>query len=433
MRIILLMCTLAMLSADAHAKIYIDINKSSTRSFPLAIDAPVVLSAGVDVDTFSKTFLDTLKRDLRVMGVFKLLSQTAFLEPLSQRKKVKASQINFGHWKTIEAQALIKGLIKKTNDVFTVEMYLHDVPFQKQIIAKRFSGQADQARDMAHRFANAVVQALIGEQGAFDTQLAFVCRPKKDKELCMMHFNGWNYRKITDHKTAVLSPEWDPITNSIYYTAFNKKGASQLYLYQIDRQKILNLTNLEGTVIGLSFDPVSKNIITSISKRGNTDIHMLNRYGQLQKKLTSHRKIDVSATFSPDGDHMAFVSDRDGSPQIYKMHLSTQKITRLTFKGRNNASPAWSPSGDKIAFAGMDTDGNYDIFVIDTDGSHLKRLTYDTQNNEDPTWAPEGNFIAFTSSRTGNNQIFMMRPNGKMQTQLTFKPWDHSMPTWERK
>ncbi|MEZ4819281.1 MAG: hypothetical protein R3A45_05095 [Bdellovibrionota bacterium] len=46
---------------------------------------------------------------------------------------------------------------------------------------------------MAHRFGNAVVNAL-GIKGVFDTQIAFICNPKGKKELCMMSFNGWNYQ-----------------------------------------------------------------------------------------------------------------------------------------------------------------------------------------------------------------------------------------------
>jgi len=367
------------------------------------------------------------------MGIFDLLSPRGFIEPETEHKYVKAGKINFLHWRQIEAQALIKGTIESQSGNFIVEMYLHDVYIAQQITAKRYVGKKEQAREIGHRFANTVVEELIGEKGVFDTQIAFVCKYKTHKELCVMNFNGWDYRKITDHKSIVLSPSWDPLTNSIYYTAFNSQKKPQLHLYQLERKQSLKLTNLDGMVIGLSFDPVTKNIVTSLTKNGEADIYLLDRYGAPQKQLTNDRKIDVSAKFSPDGKEMVFVSDREGSPQVYKMDLKTKKTTRLTFKGNNNASPSWSPKGDKIAFAGMDTDGQFDIFVMNTDGSDMKRLTYDTKNNEDPTWAPDGNFIAFISSRTGSNQIFMMRPNGKMQTQLTFKPWDHYMPAWERK
>ncbi|MCB1197344.1 MAG: Tol-Pal system beta propeller repeat protein TolB [Deltaproteobacteria bacterium] len=417
-----------------QAKIYIDIDQSSSRAFPIAIVTPTVKNTqDKDLAEVSEVFIDTLRRDLRVMGVFDVISPKGFIEPQKEAGLLKASEINFDHWKKIEAQGLVKGEIKNVADTFVIEMYLHDVTLQKQLTAKRYVGKKDQAREMAHRFGNAVVHALIGEQGVFDTQIAFICNPKGKKELCMMSFNGWNYRKITDYKNIVLSPAWDPLTNSIYFTAFNKKEKPQLYLYQIDRKKILSLTSLPGMVIGLSFDPVSKNIISALTKDGNSEIYLLNRYGDAIKRLTNHRKIDVSASYSPDGKEMVFVSDRDGSEQVYKMNLESQKVTRLTFKGTNNASPAWSPKGDKIAFSGMDTDRKVDIFVMNTDGSNLKRLTYDTGHNEDPTWAPDGNFIAFTSNRTGKSQIYMMRPNGKMQTQLTFKPWDHFMPAWERK
>lgn len=422
-----------MVSTSSWAKIYIDINQASQRSFPIAIVDPVVQGQSRDAQKFVSTFIDTLRKDLKVMGIFDLLSPAGFLEPNKDQVKIKASEIDFSVWKQIEASALVKGQVKSQGDLVVLEVYLHDVLLGKQITAKRYVGRESQAREMAHRFGNAVVKALIGEQGVFDTQIAFVCKYKNHKELCMMDFNGWDYRKITDHKTIVLSPAWDPLTNSIYYTAFNSQKKPQLHLYQIDRKQSLRLTQLPDLVIGLAFDPISKNIATSLTSKGNAELYLLDRYGKIKDKLTNHRRIDVSASYSPDGKELVFVSDRDGSPQIWKMNVRTKEVRRLTFKGDNNTSPAWSPRGDKIAFAGMDTDGKFDIFTMNTDGSRIKRLTYDTKNNEDPTWAPDGNFIAFTSTRTGTSQIWMMRPNGHMQTQLTFKPWDHFMPAWERK
>lgn len=418
---------------STHAQIQIDINQSSTRSFPIAV-APLFDQTGSTTSKQAASeFLKTLSQNLEMMGVFRVINPSAFLEPVNQRPKVKASEIDFSTWKTIEAAALVKGTIKESQNNLVLEVYLHDTLLQKQIAAKRYVGKASQMDEMAHAFGNAIVESLLGEKGVFDTQIAFVCKPEKHKELCMMNFNGKNYRKITNHKTIVLSPAWDPLSESIYYTVFNSRERPQLRQLQIKEKKTVGLTNFPGMVIGLTFTPITKQLVTSLTKDGNNELYLLDRYGSIQKRLTNNRNIDVSASFSPDGKEMVFVSDREGSAQVFKMNLATEKVTRLTFKGRNNTSPRWSPDGKKIAFAGMDTDGMFDIFVMNADGSNMKRLTYDSRNNEEPTWAPDSNMIAFASNRTGRYQLYMMRPNGKMQVQLTDKPWDHHMPAWERR
>ena len=437
-----LIIILAIFSATAaQAKIYIDIKESGTKSFPVALSPlfvkandPMMRKAGAD-------FIDTLRRDLELMGVFVILSERSILEPADKRGTLLASQIDFNVWNTINALAFTKGSLEGSPDKMNIEVYLYDTLAKKEIVAKRYSGGVDQIKKMAHAFGNTIIESLLGEKGVFDTRIAFVCRPNKDKELCLMDFNGDNYSVATSHKTIVLSPTWNPTNKTIYYTAFDKKtDKPQLYTYEPEQRFSKRISDYPGMTIGLSFDPVQKLLATSLTQDGNAEIYLLNNFGAIVKRVTENKNIiDVSASFSPDGKEIVFVSDRDGTSQIYKMNRDGSQVKRLSFKGKNNTSPVWSPKGDKIAFAGMDTDGQFDILTMNTDGSGMNRLTYDTRNNEDPTWSPDGNLIGFVSNRkikenpSGKAQIFIMRPDGSRQTPITFDNYDHTMPSWELK
>lgn len=428
-------------SSLANAKIFININESGSKKFPLALSPLLVKANDPMMRKAEADFVDTLKKDLELMSVFDILMEKSILEPAAQRGVLQAEKIDFSSWKTIDALAFTKGQMDGNPSKMNIEVYLYDTLAKKEVVAKRYSGGVDQIKKMAHAFANVIIENLLGEKGVFDTRIAFVCKPGKEKELCLMDFNGDNYSVATNHKTIVLSPTWNPTNRSLYYTAFDKKtDKPQLYSYDPDQRFSKRISDFPGMTIGLSYDPVQKLLATSLTQDGNAEIYLLNNFGGIVKRITENKNIiDVSASFSPDGKEIVFVSDRDGTSQIYKMNRDGSGVKRLSFKGRNNTSPVWSPKGDKIAFAGMDTDGQFDILVMNTDGSGMNRLTYDSRNNEDPTWSPDGNLIAFTSNRkskenpSGKAQIFIMRPDGSRQTQITFEDYDHTMPSWELK
>jgi Tol biopolymer transport system component len=70
-----------------------------------------------------------------------------------------------------------------------------------------------------------------------------------------------------------------------------------------------------------------------------------------------------------------------------------------------------------------------DIFSVCPDGSHLTKLTDSTSLNTAPAWSPDGKRIAFSSTRNGNNQIFVMNADGSNAMQLT-SDYENDYPVW---
>ncbi len=417
---------------EGWAKIYIDITQVSTNSFPIGIVPPVRDGGNEDPNHLHQEFTRIVRNDLGLMGVFRLIEEGAFLED-SRKKAYLVKDIAFASWALLDALALVKGWYRVDGQKFTIELHLFDVLAKSELMYKRYETTTEQIQTVAHKFANEIVKVLSGEEGIFDTKIAFLCKPKslKEKELCMMNFDGSKVYQITTDRSIVLSPKWAKNGNSIYYTSFGAGKTPQLYRYDLFRPPPIKVTTFKGMVIGISLDPLENLLATSLAKDGiATELYLIGMDGVIRQRLTFNNDIDVSGSFSPDGKQLVFVSNREGSPQIYKMDRNGQNVARLTFKGNNNTAPAWSPRGDKILFAGMDTDGHFDIFSMNVDGSGMVRLTYDTKNNEEPSWSPGGELITFASDRTGKYQIWSMRPDGSKQMQLTKEPWEHRMPAW---
>ena len=88
-----------------------------------------------------------------------------------------------------------------------------------------------------------------------------------------------------------------------------------------------------------------------------------------------------------------------------------------------------------IAFASS-RDGNNEVYVMDPDGSNQSRPTTHTitnpSNDQRPDISPDGSQIVFASNRDGNFEIFIMDFDGSNVRQLTFTslPTANSWPRW---
>jgi Tol biopolymer transport system component len=79
-----------------------------------------------------------------------------------------------------------------------------------------------------------------------------------------------------------------------------------------------------------------------------------------------------------------------------------------------------SPDGQSLAFYSALQQEN--LYVSGSDGTNARRLTNDPARDRGPAWAPDGSRIAFYSDRSGNYEIWTIRPDGTGLTQLTATP-----------
>jgi hypothetical protein len=92
--------------------------------------------------------------------------------------------------------------------------------------------------------------------------------------------------------------------------------------------------------------------------------------------------------------------------------------------------PPPAPAGpNKIAFVST-RDGNQDIYVMNPDGSGVTRLTDHPAEDHSPVWSPDGGTIAFVSNRDGNAEIYLMAADGRGQTNLSENPAEDYDPAW---
>jgi Tol biopolymer transport system component len=95
-----------------------------------------------------------------------------------------------------------------------------------------------------------------------------------------------------------------------------------------------------------------------------------------------------------------------------------------------NDAPTWSPDGTRIAFTGFRAGKAGEIYVMRPNGTGQTNLTKAAGYDDLASWSPDSARIAFTTNRDGNNEIYVMNANGTQQRRLTNSDSAEYGPSW---
>ncbi|GAB4580825.1 MAG: hypothetical protein Fur0022_35680 [Anaerolineales bacterium] len=224
---------------------------------------------------------------------------------------------------------------------------------------------------------------------------------ESDGDLFLADWNGENITRLPIAPGSEAWPQWSPDGTKIAYIyAAAREGSEALDQYQIQIYDFLE--DKTTSIFNAVYDPsriywLSEKEIAYISKSSKTDwtefISIVEIDGtivqQLPKNATDYTHI-LGLDFSPDSNQLVFVGDI--SPQVGKSSTDIYIIDRAEGIGMNitngvgiNLDPVWSPSANWIAFESNRT-GDYDIYLIKPDGSQLIQITQTSSRDNNPAW-----------------------------------------------
>ncbi len=389
-------------------------------SGPIIEKLPIVVTNLTSVgaaDQKADEFIDVFVNDLRNAALFEVSTGNI--------SGTGSDNINFQSLSTSGAEYLVTGQYQSTGSRIKFAVRLFDVKDGKPILGRSYEASSGRVREAAHRFANQVMKELTGIDGFFTSKIAFVLGSKRNRNLFLMDYDGFNIRQLTKHSSLMMSPHCSPNGQMIVFNS-DKVWDQDLYLItlggKVTEKRLTRAFKLEQSP---EWSPSGGQIAFS----ANGDIYVASASGKGARNLTRSRSIDVSPTWSPDGSKIAFVSDRSGSPQIYVMSLGGGGAKRIT-SGGYSTDPSWSPSSEvnRIAFVKVEGSGA-NIYTVDPFGGSEQRLTSGAGRNENPSWSPDGHYIAFSSTRDAAKNIYLMYLNGENQKRLS-KGGGKSFPTW---
>lgn len=128
----------------------------------------------------------------------------------------------------------------------------------------------------------------------------------------------------------------------------------------------------------------------------------------------------MNVDVSPDGRTIVF----DLLGDIYTLPIAGGAATRILSGPAFDMQPRWSPDGALIVFI-SDRDGNNNIWVMRPDGTGLRQVSKEASRDvNSPTWSPDGQYLYvrkhFVEQRSlGAGEVWMYHVSGGTGLQVT--------------
>ncbi len=403
---------------------YIEVGSPNFQPLPIAI-APFGYDPGAQADAAEMT--QVLRGDLTLSGIFDVLDPKGFLADPAEG--LTARSIRFVRWTDVGAEGLVKALVRRTSGGTAGEFHLFEVRAGREVLFQVHRGP-ETPRQLAHRFANDVIQYYTREPGVFLTRILALRKSARGREIVAYDVDGQRPDVLYRDPGIVVLPAWRPDGKAILFTAY-RGGRPELWTLDLATRRPQRLLAVGDLITGGVYSPDGRKIAFTASQDGNSDVWVANADGSAPRRLTTDPAIDGSPTWAPDGKRICFVSNRAGNPHLYVMNADGSAQRRITFQGNYNQTPRWSPRGDLIAFTARDERKVFDVFTISPETGKIQRVTQDQgRTNEEPTWAPNGRLLAFTTDRQGRAQLVVSSPTGDRQTVVTRDDGELTTPAW---
>ncbi len=385
--------------ATARAALHINITSGVVTPMPIAIPA---FLGGPNAAAMGANIARVVADDLESSGFFRPLDPRSFIQTITSPN----TPPNFPDWRQINAQALVIGGVGTTPDgKLDAQFRLWDVFAQQQLAGFSYASAPQNWRRIAHMIADAVYKQLTGEEGYFDTRIAYVSESgplrRQIKRLAIMDYDGANNRFLTNGRSLVMTPAFSPSGQDLAYVSY-RSGQPQVYLLNLNSGQVRSIGRMPGITFAPRFSPDGGRLVFSVAAHGVTNIFTADLRTGNTTRLTEDDAIDTSPSFSPDGSQIVFNSDRGGVPELYVMSASGGAATRISFGSGKYGDPVWSPHGNLIAFTKIDH-GSFYVGVMNPDGSGERLLTEGYQV-EGPSWAPNGRVLVYFSQTPSDPQ-----------------------------
>lgn len=192
--------------------------------------------------------------------------------------------------------------------------------------------------------------------------------------------------------------------------------ADDVWVYDFETKETINITNSNSQDI---IPMWHGDVIYFLSDRDRTmNLFAYNTATNQTRKVTNYTEFDIK--FPSLGDN-AIIYENGGF--LYYLDLATEQITKIEVFIQNDIStsrPQWKDADKTIRYASASYDGNRvafgsrgDIFSVPVKSGITRNLTQtNDEHDRNLQWSPDGKWIAFISDKTGEDEIFIMKPDG---------------------
>lgn len=403
-------------SVVAFGYVKVNVKDSNNNSMP-------ILAFNFMYDIKSKWVADIINKnisfDLQNSGSFSIFNQDV---PNDLNYNIDLTQSGYLMNEYVSFNAIIVGKVTYKNGIYTVNYVVWDTYRNKAILEKGFNLKELSKEDtlyLAHHISNKIYEAFIGENGYFNSKIAFVNK----NALYIMDYNGENKKFIVKSKEDLYTPVFSNDNRYLAYIELNK-GVSGIYAYDLQKKVNYKLGNFSNIVLAPRFSSDNRYMLFAISNHGNTNIYKLDLVEKKIQQLTFSNAINIPGSFSPDNKYITFTSDRLGSPQIYIMDNNGSNVRRVSRERGAYFIPKWSQKGDLLAFTKIMKGGHFLIGVMGVNGKR-ERIIANDRFAEGPSWSEDSRNLIYQFEYEKNKFAFYL-VNLSNSYKLMLKPFDSS-------
>lgn len=375
----------------------VSVVKTGAERIPISISGLSVSGAG------SKIFVQVLQEDLRRSGWFRVVT---------------------GLGGTIA----VHGSCRDSGNSLSATCRLVNIGMGRTYFNKSYRGSANEARSLAHVFADDIVGAVKGVQGIASTRIAFVGVRGGKKDIYLCDADGHGLVQMTRDGIPCLTPSWGHDAGTLIYTSF-LGGYPDLYEIDLQTHKRQRISSYPGINSGADVSPDGRSIALVLSKDGNPDLYVLRRRsGRLTRLTRTRHAAEASPSWSPDGRQIVYVSGSTGAPHLYVVGSSGGERKRIAFRGTENVSPDWGTDG-RIVYSSR-RNRKYEICVFDPRTGKDVQVTSGGADHESPTWAPDARHIVCSRTVGYHSEVYILDTLGGAPVRLISLDGEWHSPAW---
>ncbi len=351
-------------------------------------------------------------RVVKSMGAVAQLDMAGFSSPPSGpgalfRRTLEADLIRSGWFAVVQggrAEFSVQGDVGESGAGLRARCAAFDVAQRACRISRTYTGAASEARALAHRACDEIVQALTGRKGMAASRILLVGNRTGNKEVYLCDADGQNLRQVTRDGSIAQSPKWAADGQRFVYTSFRAQFPD-VYLVNLRTGDRRCLAHFPGLNTSAALSPDGRDVALILSKDGNPELYTMSLDGQRLTRLTRTRRAgESSPAWSPDGRRLAYVSDVSGAPHLYLLERAGGPSRRLTSYGSQNVDPDWGPAGE-IAYSSL-VGGRYQVWLMNPDTQEARPVTPADADYEDPSWAADGRHLVCVRTAGYRSRIF---------------------------
>lgn len=198
-------------------------------------------------------------------------------------------------------------------------------------------------------------------------------------DVWIFDFNTKELTNITNNDAQDIFPMW--VGNKIYFCS-DRDRTMNIFCYNLDNKQLTKVTNY--TLYDVKYPSL-----------GDNDIIYENGGELFRLSLKDHSIRPIPVQIVSDG-----ISSR----------------TKYIDASKNITSVTVSPDGKRIALGARG-----DVWTVPVDSGITRNLTKsDGAHDRNVSWSPDGEYIAYISDRTGNDELYIQKQDGKAEAiQLT--------------